>query len=1336
MENQKSPQPQVLPLSENLKASGREDSSLHLDTPVSDTTFIVKRTAERTTPEAGSVLNERFRLIRELGHGGMATVFLAEEVETGRQVAIKMMQTHLEGTARQRFTREFSTIASIKHPYCLEVYEYGESDAGPFFAMELFAGEPATALIGQSLPIVLKALYDIAEALDHIHSHRIIHRDIKPANILVRSLPDGSAFDVRLADFGLAKFANTASSLSGETGFLGTIAYCAPEQIMRDDLDHRCDIYSFGLVCYEVLTARYPYSDVRRNIQAIVARQLREVPPSIRASNGAVNTEIDAAVMQMLSKDASQRPRSTLQFRKAIAEFLKLTVEQSTSASADENRRLVGTFVARDQEKRTLDALLAENLLIDGQTADDWSDGLPAPVAILTGAAGLGKTTLLRQAARTALANGVRVYEGRCLEGNLAPFQPFGDIIRQLIIEKAHRQPDIRNSPRPQQSSTDAGSKHSDAERIEQIFQEYAPEILRIAPEVKGLLPGQAFAHSDNYQQSDHVLRAIAKFFSELARIQPICLLIEDLHWADNSSLSLLQYLANVTTAERRESVNSSDSAPRIFCCATARPERDYPVLQKLLAELRDKDLQRTIELAPFREEAVGCMAAALLGSVPEQIDETLAQYIAKQCFGNPFYIAQSIRELRKTGLIAFNSGRWRLIAEETGSMPESVRAALRERVKGLDPLPLRILSVAAVIGAVVDVDLLRDVVAHADQFEFLDALDLLLSRQILNETGQARKVAFAHDLIREAVIERQATSQHLQRLHELVARRLEQLLAEGKPVSNAKLAEHFLAAGIHEKSFHYLLTAGTEAVSAFAFHDGIALLEKASEIRNANYLSVDSYQLHLQLARAYAAVSNLIAAEGMYRESIRNAASSIDRAAALFGLGDTLSRRRQPDESLMIFREGLMEVRQPLHTNLLSTALDIVGGMAFAFLLPGSVQRKLRLSTRTPNERTLAIKILLAMKHVSMDISLLRYLQLSQIFFIRVHQSGQPEHIAMGHVTYATNFGLYGVPYLPFKYLSRAVAVANSSGNSELSSYTRTLAAAVRGMIANASASLMEAEEALAGFERFGESYSRTAMTHLVRHLCEYFGDAVRELKYADEELRMANLSDDWEKLTWAHYGRASALARSGRNIEARQAMDKSFETLGNQPSIMARPIAVFTDAFVRLQASENDLAFNAAILSQKLTEQSLGVFLVTAKAYPLAIEAGLGPDWHDPQLHSAIRSNKARMRKLWWIVWKTVAIGALFLVARAHGLRVRGRYAFVMGRRSKAIRLFNRAVVVAEQQGSPYELARTLLDRSLVNPESANEDRRVGFSMLKELNAVLPAAEQSVFDRLAGNE
>ena len=117
--------------------------------------------------------------------------------------------------------------------------------------MELFLGRPITSLAGRSLPEVLDALLQLTHALDYIHGHGIVHRDVKPSNILVRpaTRADGSShFETRLMDFGLAKYYGVKTSLSAEAGFVGTVAYCAPEQINLDELDHRADLYCLGLV--------------------------------------------------------------------------------------------------------------------------------------------------------------------------------------------------------------------------------------------------------------------------------------------------------------------------------------------------------------------------------------------------------------------------------------------------------------------------------------------------------------------------------------------------------------------------------------------------------------------------------------------------------------------------------------------------------------------------------------------------------------------------------------------------------------------------------------------------------------------------------------------------------------------------------------------------------------------------------------------------------------------------------------------------------------------------------------------------------------------------------
>jgi hypothetical protein len=194
---------------------------------------------------------------------------------------------------------------------------------------------------------------------------------------------------------------------------------------------------------------------------------------------------------------------------------------------------------------------------------------------------------------------------------------------------------------------------------------------------------------------------------------------------------------------------------------------------------------------------------------------------------------------------------------------------------------------------------------------------------------------------------------------------------------------------------------------------------------------------------------------------------------------------------------------------------------------------------------------------------------------------------------------------------------------------------------------------------------------------------------------------------------------------------MDKALELLGDHHSIVARPVAVYTDSFVLLQCSKYEEAFVRALEAQRLTHRYLGVFMLTSKAFPLAVEAGLGPRWHDPAAHSKITANKGRMKAVSRVLWKCLAMEALFVVARAHCYRVRARYAFVTGKIRKARRLIDRAIAAAEKQGSPYELARALLDRSLINPATAAADREKGQALLAELHSVLPEAERAALER-----
>jgi serine/threonine-protein kinase len=219
-------------------------------------------------------------------------------------------------------------VASVRHTNCITVFDFGETPDLPFFTMELFRGQPFTSLSGQAVGTILEALYHAAVAVHYIHGQGIVHRDVKPSNLLVRLRAESPAtepqVEVKLTDFGLARWSGMASSLTLDSGLLGTIQYCAPEQLDQGIIDQRADLYALGLVCYETLTGQYPYESARRRgLEALLHAKLTQAIPPLAEIAAGVPSELASAVMKLLAKAAAERPASAAELLKAAARHVR-----------------------------------------------------------------------------------------------------------------------------------------------------------------------------------------------------------------------------------------------------------------------------------------------------------------------------------------------------------------------------------------------------------------------------------------------------------------------------------------------------------------------------------------------------------------------------------------------------------------------------------------------------------------------------------------------------------------------------------------------------------------------------------------------------------------------------------------------------------------------------------------------------------------------------------------------------------------------------------------------------------------------------------------------------
>jgi serine/threonine-protein kinase len=265
-----------------------------------------------------AALADRYRIERELGAGGMATVYLAHDVRHDRRVALKVLRPELAAViGAERFLAEIRTTANLQHPHILALFDSGQVDGTVFYVMPYVEGESLRDRIDREkqLPIddALLIAREVGGALQYAHGHGVIHRDIKPENILVQG---GHAL---VADFGIAlAAAKTGGTRMTETGMsLGTPRYMSPEQAMGERaLDARADIYALGCVLYEMLTGDAPFTG--STAQAIVAKVLTEKPAPIIPRRERVPPNVEDAVLTALEKLPADRFATAGEFVAAL----------------------------------------------------------------------------------------------------------------------------------------------------------------------------------------------------------------------------------------------------------------------------------------------------------------------------------------------------------------------------------------------------------------------------------------------------------------------------------------------------------------------------------------------------------------------------------------------------------------------------------------------------------------------------------------------------------------------------------------------------------------------------------------------------------------------------------------------------------------------------------------------------------------------------------------------------------------------------------------------------------------------------------------------------------
>jgi len=602
---------------------------------------------------------EHYRILAPLGAGGMGRVYRARDTRLGREVAIKLLDTRSQtpDAAIDRFILEARAASNLNHPNIVTIHEIGESrEHGRFIVMELIVGRTLRAVAADqpALTVLTDIMRQVMQALGAAHGAGIVHRDLKPENIMVRG--DGY---VKLVDFGLAR-RMFATEETGEVALtaaggvlLGTVRYMSPEQARGEGVTPASDIFSSGIVLYELATGQHPFSaDSQIGVlHAIV----REVPITPSTLNPAIPPRLESLILQMLTKDPGTRP-SAAEAEYQLAEITREITSAPARLPAQRARRHT---VGRTMEGDALKAALRESIGGGGR------------LVCVGGEPGIGKTTLVENFLADVAGSvpGCLIGRGRCSE-SLAGAEAYLPVLEAL-----------------------EGLVRSGGDSVGRALKVLAPTwYVQVAPLTAGTdSSADRVAEQARQASQERVKREVRAFLYEVSRARPVVIFIDDIHWADPATIDLLGYIAR-TFDEMRVLIVAAYRVSELLLA-------QHP-FAALKLELQSRGVATDLPLRFLgREDVERYLALEFEG---HHFPPEFAELIHAKTEGNALFMVDVLAYLRDRGAIAQQEGRWALsgdLPEIERQLPESIRSTIERKLQQLGEEDLGLLRVASVLG-------------------------------------------------------------------------------------------------------------------------------------------------------------------------------------------------------------------------------------------------------------------------------------------------------------------------------------------------------------------------------------------------------------------------------------------------------------------------------------------------------------------------------------------------------------------------------------------------------------------------------------------------------------
>lgn len=765
----------------------------------------------------GQIVEGRYQIQQRLGQSALGTTLEAVDTRTGRAVALKVLSPVFSTETVERFLQQAPLITALAHPHIVPVLEWRRTAIATYEVEELLEAptlEQVFALASGPLPgdEALEIARAVSEALEYAHSRGVIHGDLKPANIFLT--PQG----VKVGGFGLGRLAEGRSLQDTLLLFMDP-AYLAPEQILGQPLDARTDLYALGVVLYRLFTGALPFVG---DPQTVLDAHLHQIPFLPSDLNPHISPSLEHLILKLLAKNPSDRYTSSVQ---------ALRISGSLVAHTDETLRFPRSWLVG--RETPLQMLL-----------DSWEKARQGQgqLVFLTGEPGIGKTVMVQHAATQSGAH--LVLMGYAEERTELPaYHLFTQVLQAYLATVP-------------------------PELFDEEARQLLSDLVRLVPEIQELLPDlPASPALEPVQEQSRWMGSLMRFIQRATRERPWFVILDNLQWADASSLELLRYLA-------WQLPTLSLLVVGVYRDTDLTP--DHP-LSHIVGALGREPNCHSLHLERLNEDEVNQLLADIW---QRPVPEALSELICHHTDGNPFYVEEVAKELLDKGDIQLQAGEWILPDLQTIALPSSVREVVLHRISFLTPGTQNLLRQAAVLGQTFYFDDLREM-SGLSEWEVLEHLDLALERQLILEMPREGQLRFRHATIQQVLYNELGTLRR-RMLHRQAGEALERRAGPEAMQRVEELAYHFSQAGEPERFIAYSLPAARQAQAAYANEAAISWYTRTLDMlrllgvdRSITYQTLE-ISVHKALAELLAGMGRTEAA----LEHCRAALALLDEAA------------------------------------------------------------------------------------------------------------------------------------------------------------------------------------------------------------------------------------------------------------------------------------------------------------------------------------------------------------------------------------------------------------------------------------------------------------------------